>query len=489
MLHGLNENRQSLLQIEHFARRLHSLLTLGVGLSLDTLATAYYKAGELEEAIEIWNEAGATLTSQPFFETAKRRLAPYPDSLNALRQDGKFQDIIRLYEEHLGQSIELSAEQIGAVGAAYLRFEQEKIAGLVDAVNNHEDSLSLLSEVLSHSPDHPAAISTLETATSLLVEEQRWSLLENLVDKAVLPFGPPLRPEHRTLNEYLKAHRSHWLPHLLRTLARSSELAEAGNRVTGDLFKLLKGRLMDPQYLSATSELTMLETGAIIERFGRDRDALSFYERAEGHDKLDKSTRREATLRWIAVKERLAEKDQSEGRTRNADRAISEAINRRSVVNASNTKIPKFPKLDSEARKEVEVVLAPAPTPVPVLDEPVPEVEEAPQATLEPVETVWEKEVVPIVSESAATLPLIVEVAGVRIRTLPEKKRLIIEEVNSGDRLRLGRDEEIETNFDTVSLSDTCVEVPSLKIRLEFDEPGFVMIHWFASQVGMRFPC
>lgn len=455
--------------------RLRELLKRGVGVNLDTLATAYYKAAELKAAVEIWNDIEVPLQSAALYEAAKARLAPYPESLKALREDEQYQEIADLYESH--PDVELQAEHINVVGEAYLKTGQpEKLQGLLGRSMTHEMSMALLAAILGEQVDPGVVSATARQAVAALVREQRWPLLESLIERSILPFANPVRPEQRAVNEYLKASRSDWYPHLLHTLARSSELVDTSNRVTSNLYRLLKPRLLDPQYLLQPNGLNVLEVGAIIERFGREKDALTFYERAEGLEGLDASLRREASLRWIAVRERLAEKDRSEGRTRNADRAMAESINRRKAINAVSIKLPRFPRLGNA---DVEMEAAGKPIDARVID--AQPVESMPKLSSDSV--VREPD-----AQEALPEPLMIEVAGVEIRTFPKRRRIMLVESSSGDHLRIDAGAAPESVFEISQVSPTCIEVPSLNIQIEMGAPNIVRVIWPNSKVALDLP-
>jgi hypothetical protein len=515
------------------ANAVNKLFDIGMAIPLVPYAYVQYLAANDERALEVWNEVGTEYEGADYDWAHKALLAldeSFPANLNLLSDAGMNTELLASFEAHAGvdKVEELSQEQILCVAEAYRAEERyEESLTLSRFVEGFGFPVSLLSTLLNTEQPRELVRKPLELVLERLVESSAFGPLGLLVERNELfkSNDPNMRSKQKPINDYLKANRNAWLPHLLRVIARSDELAAAPKKPLKRLYGPLKSMLLDLRG-RWREEIDLLEAGAVIERLGSDGDALAFYERVQEQTGLAEAKWREAAVRWIAVRERQARRDRENGNSNNAHRYEQEARRKRGELDlAVEQKLPRYPRLEpmdtGGEKRLVGVVQSPIDSRLGNDMRPAepPAAAEAPSSlgydaavgpTVEPAatpEAVAGAAPADAAADPPAPQPLFEQtlpssrspssepptsfecvVGSLRVRYLPQQGRVNIESNDTGELLALRKGQEPHTEMQYERRGDGTLVVAEWGLEISADDSGLYTIRWSDTGVDMRFP-
>ena len=344
--------------------RLDSIEKAGVSLQAKTRAEVHFHAGEFQQAIEVCDLAAI----QPdIYSKAKARVEPYPACVVWLQKLERSEEILSLYDQKplSGMKREEADVLVRALRDAGRLSDAMRVAF---ASASLEDLLSLVLLCRQNSqPDD--ALYGLQAAIYLMGSRKDW---ESLADLAASGEIKSREWQKRGNRQWLLTEAEAIKAALVRALARAPELDKAPEvrlePIRAFLRTYLRGR--DGAWRRL---VTVPEAGAALERAGRIVDALGFYDDdVLGNPSL--SAHREfARERWLICKNRQADYEGEQRRTRKeADYRKEIDDSMRSWRIKSVSALPQFPDLPDLLfpGDETSAPMPTAPSPEPASPEP-----------------------------------------------------------------------------------------------------------------------
>ena len=339
---GLEAPREDWLKLFELVE---AVVNAGVRITALPRAQLAYRAGELDQAVKLWDQAGERGTSD--YRVAKAFSAPYPEKLAALNELAAWGEIIAQHEKN--PETQLSPDQQRFVGRAYSRVNRHEHAFpfLV-----HAQDFGAVAEVVAatqlHQPEVASKAATVLFAMAAATGD--WA--------AVLPYLngkslPGIQKPDAALLAWIVGHKQSLDLALMRAMSRADSLSKLtwdakGEKVTLRPFADYILKTFFPLSTAAPGVEYWIELGAAIERSGSRTGALRFYHALRENAEIPEAINRHAKERWVLCKEREAQFRAQEGRTPEAAVLMAESKREREKAGIPLTeKFPTFPKLSS----------------------------------------------------------------------------------------------------------------------------------------------
>lgn len=324
-----------------------SLRYAGITFNEAHLAMVAYRAGDLAEAVSLWEQSGSIERAE--YRQAKARLTPFPEKVKWLGRLNEYGEIIRQWREHYtGQPpIEkLDDEVVWTVADAALAERELPLATELMEGKPDWDRVAKLIAAGLQAEDERAAIAGAVLAMRLLVRRRAWDLAIRAAEDST--FADLTGVQQDALRSMLRKTGGARLlfEALIQELASSEDLVSETVERKATVAEFLHRHFISRgssrmDRASVPPELA----GAAIERAGKIVDALQFYENLERNGSTEAS-RKFAAERSIRNLERYAEylqsrKDEAEAQQR---RARARAMRERYGLPEHRT-IPDYPVL------------------------------------------------------------------------------------------------------------------------------------------------
>ncbi|MBL0172014.1 MAG: hypothetical protein IPP90_15080, partial [Gemmatimonadaceae bacterium] len=253
------------------AHALDGIREAGVALPTSMYARVCFAAARFREAIVDWELAGDTKTSAYF--QAKSATEKFPERLIWLAKIDATAEIVAQYREH--SAVALSSEQSGIISNA-LR-ESGNFSEALSLAWNSVDANPMMALALRafQVQGFELASVALLASVQLLVRQGRWDELLPFTSSG--DFRPTRDWRDEAVRRWVRSENSSLQVALVRSLARSDELAKAAAHHQRGIADFLRGNLRAID-VGLRTPVTLAEAGAAYERTGRIIDALGFYE-------------------------------------------------------------------------------------------------------------------------------------------------------------------------------------------------------------------
>jgi len=339
---NLNASKDEWMPVSELVEK---IVASGVRIGPIPRAQLAYRAGQLAQAANLWDEAGERGSAE--YKTARAFSAPYPEKLATLHEIGKLAEIVAEHGRHSG--VALTPEQSRYVGRAYLQQHNYDLALplLVDALDGRGIG-DLIAGAQPLQPD--LALKAGVAQLAVVATTGDWFEALAYVQGKSLPHIA--RPT-AGLTAWMNRNKETFDLALMRTISRSDSILKLTwdakrERVTQRPFAeyLLKAFFVKDRPTVAEEHLE--ELGAAIERAGSRMGAVRFYETIRDAAPDSSDRKRHARERWIVSKERQSQFAAQDGDSRSAGIQNAEAKRERERLGIKpNDKLDAFPKLDS----------------------------------------------------------------------------------------------------------------------------------------------
>ena len=320
----------------------HRLTKANVPIAESHLAAIAYAAGELEEAISIWEQTGHTNKGE--YIRANARTVPFPDNLVWFADLKEHREVVRRWREHdLGQSEvdALDDKVIRAVADAALDETDLPLAAYM--VRSRPDRTRVAKLLVAATKDHDASTATTASlvAARLLVRTGAWKAALRAADAADFSELPGVRSgEIKALigtDGVAKVFNA-----VLEELAMSEDLPSEPSERQGPVTEFLHRRFIGKgTTLPDQQGVHPSVVGAAIERAGKIVDALQYYENL-GRASTGE-TERFAVERLVRNLERHAEYYRGRGDETQARKRASRAQQVRERAGLGRRQLPEYP--------------------------------------------------------------------------------------------------------------------------------------------------
>ncbi len=363
------------------------IVAAGIRVGTPPRAQLAYRAGELEQAVKLWDAAGERGSHE--YKIARAFSAPYPEKLAALHEIVKREEIIAEYERHTG--VALSPDQSRFVGRAYLHQQNYDLALplLVEA----KDTAGIGELIAGAQPRQPnLALKASIAQFAVVAAADDWLNALPYVQGRSLPCVGRTNSE---LGAWMTRHKENLDLALMRAMSRADSIVKLTwdakrEKVTQRPFAEYLQRTFFVKNSSAIADEYVVELGAAIERSGSRMGALRFYETIRDDGATSVERKQHALERWVVCKERQAQFLAQDGDAKAAGLQSAEAKKEREKLGMKpGDKLDEFPKLDPLAVYLASVMRASANTTTPPADK------------AEVPETPYKPEVAPVVAPTA----------------------------------------------------------------------------------------
>jgi len=310
-----------------------------VAIPPEQFAPLYAAGGRFTEAIALWEEAGATKSSE--YVHAKASVEPYPQRLALLSRSKRWGDIVHDYVTSTGTS---------------LTPEQEAI--VIDAMREsgqYSDAIELawkarlapaMADVALSAFERGArevAESAVRVSIPLFISEGRWEIVALIASQ--LRFAPKPAWNKKSIQGWINQQSEGLRIAVVRSLARPSDIRTAPGQLRKQIQELLRNYL---RVKKATwhGPISLHEAGAALERGDRFMDAIGFYEAIDASGAFTKEQRSFAQRRWLVCKARQMkyEGDPSTvAKAREIQREITQRLAALRIPSLSD--LPEFPEV------------------------------------------------------------------------------------------------------------------------------------------------
>ncbi|MCX7901812.1 MAG: hypothetical protein N2483_05905, partial [Burkholderiaceae bacterium] len=316
----------------------------GVEVQRRLMAEIYFAAEDFARAASLWEQAGEKRSRR--YLMAKAQSTAYPDCINYFRQLEDRPSIVAAFDAH--RQTPLSTSQARVVARALT--ESGRYADALACLGETtaaEVLIEIARAALAPAPE--AALSALRRAVIAAATTGDWDTIgrliaepQTLVDLSSIGFAG---------EERLKR----WVPELrmllVRALARSDALAETTAFAQRDAISQFLRDFLRGKDKTRIGSVSLLEAGAAVERASRFIDSLHYYESLlrSGRGQVSDDERAAIQRRWLVVKRRQLEFEESRGTT---DGEVLNQIRRDIAAAEGRWRIdpdewlPRFPDLD-----------------------------------------------------------------------------------------------------------------------------------------------
>ncbi|MBD3386513.1 hypothetical protein GF407_16535 [candidate division KSB1 bacterium] len=178
----------------------------------------------------------------------------------------------------------------------------------------------------------------IKTYIRLLVQKGRWLELVNLFDiYNKSSFVQMKRQYGDKLNQYLN--------YTIVEMATSELVEAADNKIKEKISDFLKEYFITRTPAEWQDDLAPEVIGCALEKANRHIDCLQFYESVQKYNSFDSETKQRAQMRWIIVKLRQAEREESMDKTTRAKKHRSEADKQMRELGLRKINEPDYPDI------------------------------------------------------------------------------------------------------------------------------------------------
>jgi len=287
--------------------RLKSLTKMNLSPQPRVYAELEFAAQNYSEAARVWEEMGDRNNRK--YLTAKANSLAYPDNLDFWQKLGDWAVIAGEFDKHPTRP--LTIPQTDAVCQALLASDRPQVALDLAKSNGAADAaLSVALTALKDSDDRLAE-QALCVAIQLFVQHGQWQPIVRWLEKGEIGSTEPWKDKR--IRESFKGHQNPVQLALIRALARSDALLSAPQQANEAISKFLREyfRSKDGKW---KKDIQYVEAGAALERAGRLTDTLQFYESVLGDDSLGGEQQTSIRIRWLVVKIRQLDYEQSKAK-------------------------------------------------------------------------------------------------------------------------------------------------------------------------------
>jgi tetratricopeptide (TPR) repeat protein len=300
--------------------RIELLVVLGITQNYKRLAELFYKIEDMRKAVENW-EKDSKSQNRPDYQKAKSIL------------------LADAYEKN--PTVELSQSDAVSVSGRFIELHKYHLAlqPLV-ARGSVPDLVAALAKVPRSEKCLPKLLIEF---INTLVAKSEW---DAVIEAAFVSLGSdpknPLKGVAKSFTEYSSIIRNA----IVLACAGSDDLVRLDNNMLSrysDYFLKVIFRSSDWK-----EGLPLVLAGAAIERSGRQRDILPFYEKIWSDDFFSADEKAFARIRWIVTKEKQALREEKDGKRGDARRRMKEASDLRLEIGVTDKTFPEFPVLPKD---------------------------------------------------------------------------------------------------------------------------------------------
>lgn len=315
---GMSEDSNTKEEVRIFLNLIEELVEAGLAVDNCVLAHLHFKTGRFRESIENW-ERCTNYSGIPEYRQAKAitlseafRANPSLD-INA--------NETRILIDHFEQNGDYLMMLKAARKILQTKEIVEKLAEVPDDLPNWQDILIEAFGVFATTDD--------------------W---ETIADIALTSLGRPNRPLLRRLSKILKARVIEVRNGLIAVCATNPFFGEQQHsQVLRKYSDYLKDVLIPPAKWK--DRITLEAAGCAIERAGRHRDILPFYECVMRDVSFSDLGHQFARERWVATKEKQAKREWDQGDLNQYEKHGLEAAAKRKEYHLPDGELDKFPKV------------------------------------------------------------------------------------------------------------------------------------------------
>lgn len=340
---------------------LEELLATGIKTNHLVMGDLYYKVKNMEKAVDNWDK-----------DTKSQNRSEYRRA-KAIVLSNSFKN---------NPSIELSQSDAVAVSGHFIEQNEFRLAikslalrGTVSDLVNSLSKVPITEKVLPE---------LLVDVVNILTARLEWDAVINIAHTSS---GSDPKGISKPISKLLVRHTSVIRNAVAMSCSESEELVKLDNNMLGrysDYFLKVFCKASDWK-----REIPLEFAGAAIERAGRQKDILPFYEKVWADNFFNKKDRDFAKKRWIVTKEKQAAREEDSGRKTDAKKYMNAASERRREIGATEASLPDYPVISGEL-KQWNGLPSSLNREFPTLtaeEEPVPEVTQANTVTVETSKT------------------------------------------------------------------------------------------------------
>lgn len=316
----------------------------GVHVSKSSLATFAFRCRNYEKAAELWLADGRTQHAE--YRIARSYLTPFPECIELFRQPGDNAEILRQWNRNQPPDTAirtLPARIAYMVTDAALAQDDLGIAVTIMHAHPHRERVGRLLSTAVRVRNSAAVYEAAIVAARMFVRDGAWSdvaeSLSSISELAAVPIDDIRSALQRKGNSDVV------LETIISELATSDKLAHDAPREVAAFLHRIKGTIW--RDLSIPAHVV----GAAIERAGRIRDALQYYNDLLQHDRDD--LRRFAAERLVRNHERYAHYFETTRNMQQAHNQYNIAKQMRKKWDISDSNLDEFPKIRTELRSSL----------------------------------------------------------------------------------------------------------------------------------------
>jgi tetratricopeptide (TPR) repeat protein len=271
-----------------------------------------YFAEDYQNAIKFFEEAGEIRSKYYTEAKSKFLVKSYPEGLHNMSDSDK---------KFLAEYLKKSKDYIKAI----------------EVYRSANDTLAIMEVLEDAAKNDTISAAMINAYVDLLLLNSDWA--------RIVEFVRGNGKIHRNILSDLKENYYDYLQTVVKDAATSPILPTLDNKIKGKLSDLFRDEFIQKGFRSWKNKLHPLVVGAAMERAGRVIDCLKYYEKITKLETLDDSTRKNAEIRWIVVKEKQANREEKINLKDNATKHRNEALIKRRDLNMMNFDEPEFPNV------------------------------------------------------------------------------------------------------------------------------------------------
>jgi len=296
---------------------LNGFSELGLKFSSKMLAEFLYLAGDMSGAVSAWETCVAYMENPRYRKARAYLLASEPDKI-------KFSSL---------------SEKDARILADYFLERSDFMRSILSLgrLSDTEEIVGMISKVPS---DYSEWQRLLIQFCKTLSDQMEWQLL---IDLATGKVGRKGDARLRPVADKLRSKKNEFRNALIISCSRSEQFPSLNAGVLKNYSDYLAQNVSVPSQWKST--LTLQVVGAAIERAGRWKDVLPFYESVISDSTFSKDDVNFAKQRWLRSKSKQIKREQDRGNRALANKHINELQQKRKEYDFDEGKLPEFPKV------------------------------------------------------------------------------------------------------------------------------------------------